>query len=188
MNGGAMKRKTMKTSLGVLAVLILAAGAVGLSRAVSKSPAPARAAEPSAPAAIQCDGDRLFGYIKALTAKGDHYELRFDPAWFLSGETANRAAAEDGAVSPGEPVPNDNYVVEEGNRLLTFLVRRTAQVTVLARKTGGGGFGEKTITVAELAELVEGRKPVELFEPLESGIWLRVHIDTACSVEQQYRP
>ena len=183
-----MKRKLMKTSFGVLAVLILAAGAIGLSRALSDSPTPAAAAGPPASAARRCEGDRLFGHIKSLTARGDHYELRFDPAWFLSGETANRAAAEDGAVPPGEPVPNDNYVVEEGHRLLTFLVRPTAHVTVLVRDTGAGDFGSKTITVAELAELAEGGKPVELFEPLESGIWLRVQIDTACSVEQQYRP
>ena len=76
---------------------------------------------------------RLFGHIESLRAEGDHYELRFDPAWFLSGETANRAAAEDGAVAPGEPVPNDNYVVEEGHRVLTFLVQPTAHVTVLVR-------------------------------------------------------
>jgi hypothetical protein len=182
-----MKRKLMKTSFGVLAVLILAAGAVGLSRALSDSPSTAAAAEPP-PAATQCQGDRVFGHIKSLTAVGDHYELRFDPAWFLSGETANRAAAEDGAVAPGEPVPNDNYVVEEGHRLLTFLVRPTSHVTVLVRNGGTGDFGSKTIKVAELAQLVEGKKPVELSETLESGIWLRVHVDTACSVEQQYRP
>ena len=72
--------------------------------------------------------------------------------------------------------------------MLTFLVQPTAHVTVLVRDTGNGDFGAKTITVAELAQLVEGKEPVELFEPLESGIWLRVQIDTACSVEQQYRP
>jgi hypothetical protein len=183
-----MKRKLMNTSFGILAVLILAAGAIGLSRGLSDSPTPAAAAEPSAPAATRCEGDRVFGHIKSLRAKGDHYELRFDPAWFLSGETANRAAAEDGAVPPGEPVPNDNYVVEEGHRVLTFLLRPTAHVTVLAKNTGDGDFGSTTISVAELAQLVEGEKPVELLEPLESGIWLRVQIDTACSVEQQYRP
>jgi hypothetical protein len=182
-----MKRKLMKTSFGVLAVLILAAGAVGLSRALSDSPTTAAAAEPP-PAPVRCQGDRVFGHIESLKAVGDHYELRFDPAWFLSGETANRAAAEDGAVAPGEPVPNDNYVVEEGHRLLTYLVRPSAHVTVLVRSGGQGDFGSKTIKVAELAELVEGKKPVELSESLESGIWLRVHIDTACSVEQQYRP
>ena len=46
-----------------------------------------------------------FGYIKSLDAKGSRYEMRFDPAWFLSGVTANTAAAEDGAVPPGQPVP-----------------------------------------------------------------------------------
>ena len=182
-----MKRKLMKASFGVSAVLILAAGAVGLSRALNESPAPARAAEPP-PATTRCEGDRVFGHIKSLTGVGDHYELRFDPAWFLSGETANRAAAEDGAVAPGEPVPNDNHVVEEGHRLLTYLVRPNAHVMVLVRNGGEGDFGSKAISVAELAELVKGEKPVELSESLESGIWLRVQIDTACSLEQQYRP
>ena len=182
-----MKRKLMKTSFGIFAVLILAAGAVGLSRALSDSPTNAVAAEPP-PAATRCQGDRVFGHIKSLMVTGDHYELKFDPAWFLSGETANKAAAEDGAVPAGEPVPHDNYVVEEGHRLLTFLLRPTAHVTVLVRNGGQGDFGSRRIKVAELAELVEGKKPVELFETLDSGIWLRVHIDTACSVEQQYRP
>jgi hypothetical protein len=54
-----------------------------------------------------------FGYIRSLKRTGGQYRLRFDPAWFLTGVTANTAAAEDGAVSPGEPVPNDNYVVNE---------------------------------------------------------------------------
>ena len=46
-----------------------------------------------------------FGYLKSLTKKGSDYEFRFDPALFLGRETANVAAAEDGAVEPGEPVP-----------------------------------------------------------------------------------
>src|SRR5918995_5100873 len=58
-----------------------------------------------------------FGYIKSLTRRDNGYELRFDPAWFLMGETANVAAAEDGKVAPGEPVPNDNYRLDEGHRL-----------------------------------------------------------------------
>ena len=69
----------------------------------------------------------LFGYIKSLTKKGSSYELRFDPALFLGGETANVAAAEDGAVEPGEPVPNDHYVVDEGHRLLTYRVPADAK-------------------------------------------------------------
>ena len=47
----------------------------------------------------------LYGYIKSLTKKGSSYELRFDPAFFLGGETANAAAAEDGAVDRASRFP-----------------------------------------------------------------------------------
>ena len=138
-------------------------------------------------AAEQCD-DRTFGHISSLTRKDTRYEMRFDPAWFTSGTTANAAAAEDGVVEPGEPVPNDNYRVEEGHRLLTYLVPPNAHVTVLTRQGDPSNFGATPITVAELAQLVNGEKPVELFEPLDSGVWIRVNIDTVCALDQQYQP
>ena len=33
-----------------------------------------------------------FGYVKSLKPKGSGYEMRFDPAWLLTGKTANQAA------------------------------------------------------------------------------------------------
>ena len=187
----APKRKLLKASLGILAVVILASAAFASARILNGSASPAAAAEPSPAAATTCaDATGLFGHIESLKPKRDQFELRFDPAWFLSGATANAAAAEDGAVEPGQPVPNDNYVVEEGHRLLSFLVPSTAHVTVLTKNGGldNGGFASKAISVSQLAQLVRGEDPIELFEPLESGVWIRVHIDTACSLEQQYRP
>jgi len=133
-------------------------------------------------------GDRSFGHIHSLVQQGDHFVLRFDPAWFTSGVTANKAAAEDGVVEPGEPVPNDNYRVEEGHRLLTYLVAPTAKVTVLTRQGDPANFGSTPITVDELAELVRGGSPVELFEPLDTGVWIRVDVDTVCAIDQQYQP
>lgn len=129
----------------------------------------------------------FFGHITALGRKGDDYELRFDPAWFLSGQTANVTAAEDGAVEPGEPVPNDNYVLEEGHRALTFDVPADAHVTVLTRH-GQGEFGATPVTVAELAEIVHGSSRLRLFEPLDSGVWITVDIGSVRSIAQQYRP
>jgi hypothetical protein len=122
-----------------------------------------------------------FGYIKTLTRKGQGYELRFDPAWFLMGETANVAAAEDGKVAPGEPVPNDNYRLDEGHRLLTYRVPAEARVTVL--KTSPNST---PITVAELAQIVAGKG--KLWESIETGFWIRVDIDTVKSLQQQYVP
>jgi hypothetical protein len=129
-----------------------------------------------------------FGHIKSLTRKGDHYELRFDPAWFLSGETANRAAAEDGAVEPGEPVPNDNYVVDEGHRLLTYLVPPSAKVRVLTNKSNG--ILSTPVSVTVLAKLVRGESVpgTKLYEPLDSGIWITTDIDQVTRIDQQYRP
>ena len=133
-------------------------------------------------------GDRSFGHIASLEPDGDGYRLRFDPAWFTSGVTANEAAAEDGVVEPGEPVPNDNYRIEEGHRLLTYLVPEDAEVTVLTREGDPANFGSTPVTVDELAQLVDGQTPVELFEQLDSGVWIRVNIDTVCSIDQQYVP
>jgi len=126
-----------------------------------------------------------FEYVKSLERKGSGYELRFDPAFMLSGQTANVAAAEDGAVSAGQPVPNDNYIVDEGHRLLTYEVPATARVTVLTKDVGGS-----PITVAQLAQLVRGENPFgkPLFEPITTGFWIRVHVDTVHSLDQQYHP
>ena len=98
---------------GVAAVAVLAAGAF----------ATLYFTDDSAASAAPC-ADRTFGHIASLKQDGDGYRMRFDPAWFTSGVTANEAAAEDGVVEPGEPVPNDNYRIEEGHRLLTYLVPR----------------------------------------------------------------
>lgn len=128
-----------------------------------------------------------FGYIKTLSRKGSGYVLRFDPALLLTGVTANTAAAEDGAVPPGQPVPNDNYRLNEGHRLLIYLVPANARVTVLTNN-GQGALGETPITVDELFRIVNGGKHRRLFEPLATGVWLRLHGDTVRSLEQQYQP
>jgi hypothetical protein len=126
-----------------------------------------------------------FGYVKSLERKGSGYEMRFDPAFLVSGQTANVAAAEDGAVPAGEPVPNDNYVVDEGHRLLTYEVPADAHVTALTKGVAGS-----PITVAELAQLVRGENPFgkPLFEPITTGFWIRIHVDTVRSLDQQYHP
>jgi len=176
-------RGVMKAPLLILlavATVAIVAAAVFASLAFENEPA-------TKTVAVKPCGDRIFGHIESLERSGDHFELRFDPAWFTSGVTANTAAAEDGAVDPGQPVPNDNYVVEEGHRLLTFLVPETAHVTVLTRD-GRGPLGETPSTVPELERIVNGGQHRPLFEPLDSGVWIRVHVDTVCSLDQQYRP
>ena len=44
------------------------------------------------------------------------------------------------------------------------------------------------ISVAELLRIVNGGKHRKLFEPLASGVWIRVRIDTVRELDQQYQP
>jgi hypothetical protein len=167
----------------VLAVALVAAGC-GTTKTITRTVTVSSSAKSSVGPPSELV---QFGHIKSLQAKGSGFVMRFDPEWFLSGVTANTAAAEDGAVEPGQPVPNDNYRLEEGHRLLTYLVPANAHVTVLTRH-GQGSFGATPITVEELARIVGGGKHRRLFEPLETGVWIRYHIDTVRSIDQQYQP
>ena len=123
-----------------------------------------------------------YGYIKSLEQKGASFELRFDPAWLLTGKTANQAALEDTGSSD---VPNDSYIVNESKRAYTYIVPASAHVTVLKEGVDGS-----PITVAQLAQLAGGGNPFPkpLFEPISTGFWISIRNDTVGSLEQQYHP
>jgi hypothetical protein len=125
----------------------------------------------------------FYGHAKSLARRTGHWELRVDPAFFLSGLTAQRAAVEDGAIAPGEAVPNDFYTRDDSHRLLTFRVAPRAHVTVMV-----GGPNATAITVAELARALAGKQtPHRLWEP-QAGYWVRVAGDTVRGMDQQYTP
>jgi hypothetical protein len=129
-----------------------------------------------------------YGHITSLVRVGDHYALQFDPALLLSGVTANKAAEEDGAVEPGEPVPNDNYTVDESHRTFAYIVPDGAKVTVLTNKGDPAQLGATPVTVAELAKIVHGTSDLALYEPLATGVWITVDGDTVRALDQQYKP
>ena len=142
------------------------------------------------PATIASGDQRIYGRIRTVTRSPGGYELGFDPAWFLSGVTANAAAAADQGAQC-EPtacpaVPNDNLVVDESNRVYVYLLPADVRGTVLT--SSPTGFHETPVTAAQLAQLVAGTSPLHLFEPLSSGVWLNVHIDTVRSFAQEYVP
>ena len=170
---------------GVISTSCLAAGCGG-TETVTQTVTHTVTVDSTAKRGVGAPGTTvLFGHVKSLEQDGSGYRLRFDPAMLLTGETANVAAAEDGAVPPGEPVPNDNYVVDEGPRQFTYKVPANARVTVLKSSPTSA-----PITVAQLADLVAGKNPLPrpLFEPITTGFWITVKIDTVVSFDQQYHP
>jgi hypothetical protein len=170
-----------------LVMLTLAAAAILATFALAPSGRSSSSAQQSGflmlPPAAPAGQMTLYGHIKALSRVGGRFEMRFDPAWFTSGLTASRAALADTGSSE---VPNDNYVIEEGHRLLTYIVPATARITVLTNKRSG--ISATPIKLAELVRIVNGGPHRKLFEPLRSGVWIRVRIDTVREVDQQYHP
>jgi hypothetical protein len=174
--------KRLALLIGVGAAVVVVAAGCGTTKTVTRTVT----VEATAKLGAGPPGEQVeFGHINSLKRQGARYVMRFDPEWFLSGETANVAAAEDGKVEPGQPVPNDNYRVDEAHRLLTYRVASDAHVTVLAKGVSG-----TPITVAQLAQIVDGKNPLgrPLFEPITTGFWIVVNIDTVRSLDQQYQP
>jgi hypothetical protein len=184
----------MKTSLLVLVAAAILVAAVAASSRLLAAPASSSAvAKPRSPflptPPFGSPRDTvLYAHVSLVTRKGSHFEMRVDPAWFLSGETANRAAIEDKVIPPGDVVPNDHYIRDESHRLLTYLVPATAHVTVVTNR-GTQGIRATPISVSELGQIVKGKNPKHraLFEP-KNGFWIRVVIDTVRSLDQQYSP
>jgi hypothetical protein len=130
----------------------------------------------------------FFAYVRSVTRTAGRYRMRVDPAWVLSGLTGTTAAVEDGALRPGEPIPNDYYNVNEGRRLLTYRIAPTARVTVLANP--GTGPTSTVVPLAEFSQIVKGKNPAKrrgLWGPA-SGFWIRAQGDTALTIDQAYRP
>jgi hypothetical protein len=154
---------------------------VVLAAAASLIASGSGSARPSSPAGVTaCPLLRLpratpsgeityFGHIASLRPKGTRFELRFDPALWLTGVTASRASLADTGSSD---VPNDYFIRDPDHRLLTFLLPRTTPVTVLTR-----GTCTTRSSVAALAR-----------SATRAGFWIRVQGDTVRTFDQQYQP
>ena len=166
----------MKPSLVILATAAAAVvvAAVSASRLAAAPPSSAAAAKQFEPV--------LWGHIKSLNRKGHRFEMRFDPALWLTGVTAERACG-------CKRVANDYYVVDETHRLLTYVVLPSARVTVLTR-----ALRPTSIPVSELVQIVKGKNPRHrsLFDRRNAlGYWLRIghrYPNPVISLDQQYQP
>src|SRR5438067_2001017 len=146
----------LRRSCAIGVVLALAVLVGGCGRTVVRT-VTVKAATQSAATGDQ----RLYGHITSLQRSGHAYELRFDPAWFLSGVAANFAQAEDQGLHckplACPPVANDNYVVDESHRVLTFVVPARVRGSVLTKRgSAGGPFPAAASTNEQLAGIVHG--------------------------------
>ncbi|MGL6280309.1 MAG: hypothetical protein ACRC50_12235 [Gaiella sp.] len=130
----------------------------------------------------------FFGYVQTLTRRGKEFRARIDPSLILTGVTGRAAAVEDGALGPGEPIPNDYYERNERRRPLSYRVPAGAHVTVLVNP--GTGPRATVVPVSELAQIVRGRNPEKrpgLWGP-EAGFWIRAQGDRVLALDPAVGP
>ncbi len=167
-----------------LVILAASASALGVLGVPAATTATSQAPQLAAPPATIVQ----YGYVRSLVRTGKRYRMRFDPALWLSGQTANRAAIEDGVIPPGETVPNDYYIRNESRKQLTYTVLPGAQVTVVTN-SGVGGLRATRIAVSELAAIVAGRNPKQRkLYGRHLGYWARIAGDRVIRLDQQYQP
>ena len=172
--------KRLLVLLGLAAAVAIVAAVALASSGRSSSTGAELPIPTNLPTAAPAGQMTLYGHIRTLKPSSQHWrvEMRFDPAWYTSGLTAK--AAYHGIV------PNDTYVIEEGHRLLTYIVAMNAKIRVLTNH--GTGPVLTPIKLTELMRIVNGGPHRTLFEPLRTGVWIRVHSDTIQEINQHYRP
>jgi hypothetical protein len=128
------------------------------------------------------------GHVVSMQQTAGGYFVRFDPEIDLVGIAGNVAMAQDQhlACAPRRcaAVPNDVYTIDETHRAYTFFMPAATKGTVLTPRHNVDGA---PVTASQFAAIVAGRGE-KLFEPLESGVQITVHVDTITHFAQLYRP
>jgi hypothetical protein len=74
---------------------------------------------------------RHFGYVRGVDADAEPPTIRFDRAEFLTGDAADAAAVEAGAIEAGEEVPNDYFIRNGDESTVEVAVADEVEVTAV---------------------------------------------------------
>jgi hypothetical protein len=155
------------------------AGATPTATVPSTDATPSATASPTPEPSPALEDGRHFGFITKIRPSA--LEIRFDLAYFLTGDEANEAAAERGDEIP---VPNDYYIVNDNPKLRTLRLSPDVRILVL------DGFGPET-KQGELDDFVEGFEE-DSFEGEYHGsaglYWVVVRDGVVTKIEEQYTP
>ena len=140
-----------------------------------------------APRRRRSGGRSAFGYIRSVSTAGPAATLAFDEAQFLTGDEAQRAAVEDGALPPGEPVPNDYYIRNPDKSTRTLPIATDAEIT--ARRCPlcrNGRPGEVDDFLGSFMK--KGQTYADPYRGAKSLYWLTIEDGTVVAIDEQYVP
>lgn len=172
----------MRSLLGVLAVAAAAVGASGCGGNDQTSPFS------DGRFSYMSDG-RHFAYIRNIDMTSTPASLTIDDAELLSGEAANRAAAEDGVIEEGESVENDYYVRNVQEAPLDLPIAPEVSVTHI--QCNGGCREDLPGTLEDLAASFSDPEPKTLadeYRGAESQYWVTMHNGEVAAIDELYLP
>jgi hypothetical protein len=127
---------------------------------------------------------RHFGALVAVGADQDPPRLAIDVQQWFTGAAADEAAAEDGALPPGEThVPNDYYIRNQDTRWRILPIDPAAQVAMTVYPYGDPE-APRTVTLTRFAELFADAEGSVRWFPY----WVTVRDGVVVEIEQQYIP
>jgi hypothetical protein len=132
------------------------------------------------PAALE-DG-RHFGFIQSVDARGP--AMVFDLAEFLTGDSANQAALEDGVIQPGENVPDDYYIRNRNPRLRDLALVPDVQVILV----NWPACCDTTVNGVLADFAASFTTPNDVYHGSHSPYWLTVEGGFVTRIEEQYLP
>ena len=174
---------SVRTVLAAAALVVVSASCGGDGGGgKSETPEPTQAATTTvAPA------DEHFGYIRSVSTAGPATTLAFDEAEFLTGKEAQKAAEEDGAVPPGEPVPNDYYIRNLDKSTETYPISNDAAIT--AKRCPPCRHGKPGELEPFLAAFTKtGQTYADPYRGKESLYWLTIEDGRVVAIDEQYVP
>jgi hypothetical protein len=188
-----MKRHAA-TAAAVTVLVIAVAVAVALWRGGNGASSAGPATAPSSPkhsliastSALpgpELEDGRHFGYIESIDLETPVGTVVFDLGYFLSGEEANQAAAEDGYPTP---VDNDYYIVNDNPRLRTLLVSPDITIRLVDWGYSTGLFSADARRFQQSFAL-DGY-PLGRYKGRFSPYWLTIKGGVVVTIEEQYQP
>jgi len=175
-------------ALAACGALLLLPSACGESgEAAAPEPTQTSTATTLATTTAAPPGAERFGFIRSVSTAGPAVTLAFDEAEFLTGKEAQEAAEKDGAVQPGEAVPNDYYIRNPNKATKTYPLAKDARITAkrcpLCRRGKPGEVGPF------LASFMEGRQTYAApYRGKYALYWLTIEDDEVVAIDEQYVP
>ncbi len=128
-----------------------------------------------------------FGFIRSVDTSTDPVTIEFDEAQWLTGEAAQEAAEKDGAIGPGEAVPNDYYIRNPDTSTRPWELAPDAKVTAtrcpLCR---GGKPGKLADFLASFSK--RGQTYADDYRGAQAQYWITVEEQFVVTIDEQYRP